>query len=147
MRDINLLCLPKRQKFGIERRGPRNHGELHSQENVIGECFEEVQTIVETDVQRSRSREPALNHREPALTQEPIEDAVTTANHHVPGEFVGKPKPYVEVRHMKTRVQLISVAKHPLRRHLGLVTLKSDFVTAAVRAMPELLSAELGKPC
>ena len=44
-----------------------------------------------------------------------------------------------------TRVRLISVANHPLRRHLGLVTLKSEFATAAVRAMSELLSAELGK--
>ena len=45
-----------------------------------------------------------------------------------------------------TRVRLISVANHPLRRHLGLVTLKSEFATAAVRAMSDLLSAELGKP-
>jgi len=45
-----------------------------------------------------------------------------------------------------TRVRLISVDNHPLRRHLGLVTLKSEFATAAVRAMSDLLSAELGKP-
>jgi DNA-binding transcriptional LysR family regulator len=45
-----------------------------------------------------------------------------------------------------TRVRLISVANHPLWRHLGLVTLKSEFATAAVRAMSDLLSAELGKP-
>jgi DNA-binding transcriptional LysR family regulator len=44
-----------------------------------------------------------------------------------------------------TRVRLISVANHPLRRHLGLVTLKAEFATAAVHAMSDLLSAELGK--
>ena len=42
-----------------------------------------------------------------------------------------------------TRVRLISVANPPLRRHLGL--LKAEFATAAVRAISDLLLAELGK--
>lgn len=56
------------------------------------------------------------------------------------------PEHAVSAQGEDTRVRVISVANHPLRRHLGLVTLKADFVTAAVRAMSELLSAELGKP-
>ncbi len=55
------------------------------------------------------------------------------------------PEHAVSAQGEDTRVRLISVANHPLRRHLGLVTLKSEFATAAVRAMSDLLSAELGQ--
>ena len=42
------------------------------------------------------------------------------------------------------RVRMMRVDRHPLRRHLGLVTLKSDFIPNAVREMMKLIVSDLG---
>ncbi len=43
------------------------------------------------------------------------------------------------------KVRLLPVAKHPIRRRLGLVTLKSAFVSRAVQSLADLIMNEVGE--